>query len=231
MTLLDICEPLFQYVCRINRAGRKKGNMDYAVARAEVKGLFDEIRSKAAGDARLKSQFKAVELPLQFFVDSMIAESNLPFAQKWHKNRLAYDSNELAGDEKFFDLLEETLKDSSDEASERLSIYYTGIGLGFTGWYFGQPEYLRKKMLEISPRIRAYLQADTTARICGEAYEHTDVRNLIQPPSRMIGVIAIFFFVLLITTLVCNVYLFQDASKQLTDSLQQVIRQDKTLGQ
>ena len=47
----------------------------------------------------------------------------------------------------------------------------------------------------------------------------------------MIGVIAIFFFVLLITTLVCNVYLFQDASKQLTDSLQQVIRQDKTLGQ
>ena len=231
MTLLELCEPLFQYVCRLNRAGRKKGNVDYAVARAEVKGLFNEMRAKATVDPRLKPQFKVLELPLQFFIDSMIAESSLPFAQQWHKNRLAYDSNELAGDEKFFDLLEETLSDPSDEASERLVIYYTCIGLGFTGWYFGQPEYLRKKLLEISPRIRIHLQADTTARICNEAYDHTDMRNLIEPPSRMIGVIAICFLVILITTLASNYYLFQEASKQLTDSLQLLIQQDKTLGQ
>ena len=231
MTLLELCEPLFQYVCRLNRAGRKKGNVDYAVARAEVKGLLDEMRAKAIADPRLKTQFKALELPLTFFVDSMIAESNLSFAQQWHKNRLAYASNELAGDEKFFDLLEETLKDPSDEASERLVVFYTCIGLGFTGWYFGQPEYLRKKLLEISPRIRAYLQADTTTRICNEAYEHTDTRNLIEPPSRMIGAIAICFVVLLVTTLASNYYLFQEASKQLTDSLQLLIQKDKTLGQ
>ena len=36
----------------------------------------------------------------------MISESSLPFAAQWNQNRLAYERNELAGDEKFFDLLE-----------------------------------------------------------------------------------------------------------------------------
>jgi cytochrome bd-type quinol oxidase subunit 1 len=42
---------------------------------------------------------------------------------------------QLAGDEKFFDLLEETLNDSSEDASERLAVYYTCLGLGFMGMY------------------------------------------------------------------------------------------------
>ena len=38
------------------------------------------------------------------------SESTLPFAAQWNQNRLAYERNELAGDEKFFDLLEETIQ-------------------------------------------------------------------------------------------------------------------------
>ncbi len=231
MTLLDLCEPLFQYVCRLNRAGRKGGQVNFAVAREDIKGLLEQVQTKGASDPRLRMQAKAVDLPLIFFVDSMIAESGLPFAQEWHKKRLAYDRNELAGDEKFFDLLEETLKDSSEEASERLVIYYTCLGLGFTGWYFGQPEYLRKKMLEMATRIRRFLESDDTARICPEAYENTDTRDLIEPPTRNIGAIAIAFVVLMITTLVANYYLFQKASEQLTESLAAVMVQDKNLGQ
>src|SRR5207249_3023762 len=103
---------------------------------------------------RLASQLKKVELPLTFFVDSLIAESSLPFAAQWNQNRLAYDRNELAGDEKFFDLLDEDLKDQSEEASERLAVFYVCLGLGFSGIYFRQPELLRKNMLTIAPRIR-----------------------------------------------------------------------------
>jgi type IV/VI secretion system ImpK/VasF family protein len=231
MNLLDLCEPLFQYICRLNRAGRKSGQFEFAVARAEVKSLLDQIQSKAAGDPRLKNQAKAVELPLIFFVDSMIAESALPFAQEWHKKRLAYDRNELAGDEKFFDLLEETLRDSSEEASERLAVFYTCLGLGFTGWYVGQPEYLRKKMLEMATRIRHLLESDSTVRICPEAYENTDTRDLIEPPTQSIGAIAIGFVVLMLTTLAANYYLFHKASEELTDSLGVVLQQDKNLGQ
>lgn len=230
MTLLELCEPLFQYIARLNRAGRKGGQFDYTAARSEVKHLLEQVGSRAAGDPRLKPQAKAVELPLIFFVDSMLAESTLPFAAEWNKKRLGYERNELAGDEKFFDLLEETLKDPSDEASERLVIYYTCLGLGFTGWYFGQPEYLRKKMLEMAARLRRHIESDETMRICPEAYEHTDTRDLIEPPARNLGAIAIAFVVLMLTTIVANYYLFQKASRELTDSLAVVLAQDKNLG-
>jgi type VI protein secretion system component VasF len=222
MTLLELCEPLFQYICILNRAGRKGGNLEYPTVRAQVKALLEDLRNKALVDPRLKPQYALVEKPLIFFVDSMISESGLTFASKWHQNRLAYEFNELAGDEKFFDLFDETASNTSDEATERLGVYYTCIGLGFTGWYSGQPEYLRKRMLEIAPRLRGLIDSDATARICPEAY-HTDTRNLVEPPSRKMGAIAIVFVVFALTTMACNFFLFKNASDLLTNSLRQII--------
>ena len=59
-------------------------------------------------------------MPLIFFVDSLISESTLPFAAEWNRKRLAYERNELAGDEKFFDFLDETLAEKGPDADERL---------------------------------------------------------------------------------------------------------------
>src|SRR5436190_14942251 len=129
MTLLQLIEPLFQDMCRLNRLGRRTGgkstgdtelrkkgdttsfislsaatvtptgrgaNLDYSVARAEIKALFDDMMAKGASDLRLSQQARKMELPLIFFVDSMISESRLPFAGQWNQNRLAYDRQELA---------------------------------------------------------------------------------------------------------------------------------------
>jgi hypothetical protein len=132
MTLLQLTEPLFQHVCRLNRFSRRAGatksgggdttyislktespaaaasaaaktaSLDYTVARSEIKALFEDMMSKSASDMRVSQQARKVELPLLFFVDSMISESGLPFAAQWNQNRLAYDRQELAGDEKCF---------------------------------------------------------------------------------------------------------------------------------
>src|SRR5881396_2656096 len=142
MTVLELCEPVFEYICRLNRMARSSASADYGIVRAELK--------------------------------AMLAESRLKFAGQWHQNRLAYERKELAGDEKFFDLLEESMQDNSEEAAERLAFYYTCIGLGFTGMYSGQPEYLRKTMMTIAPRIRHRVDSDQTARICPEAYTGVD---------------------------------------------------------
>lgn len=231
MNLLELCEPLFQYVCILNRAGRKGGNLDFNTVHTRVKGVLDDLRGKASLDPRLKPQYQKIEHALIFFVDFMVAESGLSFARKWNDDRLAYSFNELAGDEKFFDLFDETAKEPGEEAAERLAIYYTCIGLGFTGWYAGQPEYLRKRMLEIAPRLRHLIESDSTLRVCPEAYENIDTRNLIQPPSSKMVVIAIIFVVFMLTTLACNFFMFQKASEQLTDSLNQIIAHDKDLPQ
>lgn len=234
MTLLELCEPLFQRVCLLNRMARtgvsSAAGGDYQALRAEMQGVFDGIRKQAATDGGLAKQWDQLELPLIFFVDSMIAESRLPVASQWNRNRLAYERKELAGDEKFFDLLDETLADPSDEASGRLAIFYLCMGLGFSGWYAGQPEYLRKKMLEIAHRIGKSMETDPAVRLCPEAYEGVDTRNLVQPPATRIAGIAVIFVGLCLIFLAVDIFLYRQASMALTDSLSAIISQENPEG-
>ncbi|MGN6366881.1 MAG: DotU family type IV/VI secretion system protein [Phycisphaerae bacterium] len=198
-TLLDLCEPLFQYICRLNRSARKGGNYELSQVQSEIHSLLTEARSKAVG-ANLSQQWEQVELPLIFFCDFMIKESPLPWAREWKE--LAFERKEMAGDEKFFDLLEETLKDRSPAANDRLAVFYCCMGLGFTGWYTGQPEYLRRKMKEIAARLQAAGQFTETQKICPDAYEKVDTRDLIEPPGTklvgigiaLVGLLIVFFF-------------------------------------
>jgi type VI protein secretion system component VasF len=243
MTLLELVEPLFQYVCRLNRVARKSGNtptggssvdtaffskgtraisLDYSFVRNEIKGLLEELQQKASSDFRLSSQMKKMELPLTFFVDSLIAESSLPFAAEWNQNRLAYERNELAGDEKFFDLLEEELKDQSEEASERLAVFYICLGLGFMGVHFRQPELLQRTMFSIAPRIRRWLDADEMARICPDAYEGVDTRDLTEPPNRKILVISLIFLCLTAAAIVAYCWLYFSSKQELTSSFKAI---------
>jgi type IV/VI secretion system ImpK/VasF family protein len=226
MTLPELCEPLFQEVCRLNRLGRKGNSGDYALARSEIKGLFTQMVEKSKADLRLSQQYQKVELALTFFVDSIISDSALPFANQWNKNRLAYEKNELAGDEKFFDLLDETIADNKEDAMERLVIFYTCLGLGFTGWYQGQPEFLRKKMNEIQPRIRTLLDTDETGLICPDTYQSTNTANLPLPLGSSLVPITIAFVGLVIVVLAANVVLFKHSSQELNRALDAIQTHD-----
>ncbi|MBV9391978.1 MAG: DotU family type IV/VI secretion system protein [Verrucomicrobia bacterium] len=235
MTILEACEPIFTKVCLLNRLGRQgTGFIGFDQIRLEVKTLFESVAKAAAADPALKVQWDKVELPLIFFVDSMISESGLQIAGEWHRKRLAYERKELAGDEKFFDSLDENLKDPSDEASQRLLVYYTCIGVGFAGWYAGQPEYLRGKMLDISQRVRTAMDLppvarsqEKPARICPEAYEGVDTRDLVQPPASNLGGILILFLGLCLIVFTVEIYLFRSASLSLTESLSAITAQER----
>jgi type VI protein secretion system component VasF len=256
VTLLELCEPLYQYICRLNRAGRLTAggarpvgkptgetafftkpvasgaaggrglSLDYGVVRAEMKALLEDIQQKAAGDFRLASQAKKLELPLVFFVDSLISESLLPFAAQWNQGRLAYERNELAGDEAFFDIVEETLKETGEEAAERLAVLYLCMGLGFTGINFRQPEYLRRTMLAIAPRIRHYMDSDLASKICPEAYEAVDTRNLVQPASNRLAVVGILFLCFTLAVIVSYVWIYRSASTGLRGAIGEVLKHE-----
>lgn len=228
MTLLELTEPLFQYICMLNRIARNPGgeNVSMEALRPVITGMFDSMKEQAEPDARLSTQYKRMEMPLFFFVDSIISESSLSLAPKWNKNRLAYERNELAGDEKFFDLLDETLNEKGSEADERLEVYYACLGLGFQGWYAGQPEYLRKKMGLISQRIGRVLDVDQRSHICPEAYQHTDARNLVERPGVKILTIGVAFAGLCLVVLAVNFFLFRTASQGLANALREILQHD-----
>lgn len=217
MRLHELCEPLFQYVCRLNRSARKGVGLEPNLVRTDIQALFSEMRGRASSEAGLADQFAKVELGLIYFVDFMIKESSLAFAGQWKE--LAHDQGKMAGDEEFFDLLDETLRDPSEAASERLTVYYTCLGLGFTGFYTGQPEYLRKKMMEIQARVRSVMDQDVSSRICPEAYEHVDTRPLNLPPLRNLKGMVLVLVAVVLSVLVANWWMYARAASSLKESL------------
>lgn len=226
MTLLEVCEPWFQYVCRLSRSARKGGQYDAMSVRSDLKGLLEDMKNRAASSGELTAQYEKVRMPLIFFADFMIKESDLTFAREWQE--LAREDGEHAGDEKFFDLLDETLADKSPQASERLAVYYTAIGLGFTGFYTGQPEYLRKVMTEMSSRIRDKIDLSDSSRICPEAYEHVNTANLIEPPGAKLVGIVIGFVGLIIVLFITNIMLFQQSRSDLGEALDTIRTEAQT---
>ena len=56
MTLLDLCEPLFQYICTLSREARGGGRRGFNDVRADVKRLLDELKQKAGSNVQLAAQ-------------------------------------------------------------------------------------------------------------------------------------------------------------------------------
>jgi type IV/VI secretion system ImpK/VasF family protein len=224
MSLLEIYEELFQYICRLNRAAKTDAHPEFARVRAEVKTMLDEITRNASGDVRVLNQVKRLELPVIFFVDNLICTSRLKFAAQWDENRLAKEKNELAGDERFFDFLDQDLSDTSEEAAERLSIYYACLGLGFMGMYQMQPEQIRTYIDRIFPRIRQWIDVDPRGKVTEDAYRCTDTRMLTEPPSRRIIFVAVLFVFLALTVLSVIYGLYVGAAHDLTVSIGQILK-------
>jgi type VI protein secretion system component VasF len=226
MNLVTLCEPLFQYVCLVNRMGRKGAPPDYSDVRNTTKELFQKMTEKAKGDVALASQYAQVELPLLFFVDSMFSEGPLPWAAEWNRKRMANDRDELAGDEKFFDLLQLAEAQPGNAADERLTIYYTCIGLGFSGWYSGQPEYLRRKMNDLLPRVRTFVDADEAGLVTPDTYQHTNTINLPLPMSaRMMPTLIVVCGSILLLIAV-NYFSFRNSSQEMNQALDSILSRD-----
>ncbi len=228
-TLVDICDPLFQYITRLNRLARKGGLVDAGQVRSEIRSLLAEIKLKCDGTPGMAEQFAKVRLPLIYFADFMVRDSALPFASSWKS--LAEEEGKLGGDQLFWQHLDETLAESSEAATQRLAVYYTCIGLGFTGFNIGQPDVLRRKMLEISARIKPMMDADENSRVTPEAYESVDTRQLQQPVAGSIMGWVIALVSMSVALVVGNFVLYGHAKDSIEQSLNQITEAPATGGE
>ncbi|HSI36523.1 MAG: DotU family type IV/VI secretion system protein [Phycisphaerae bacterium] len=223
MQLTELCEPVFQYACLLNRSARKgKGHAPEQV-RADVQGILARLRVQAQSDAKLGALYARAEPVLVYFLDATVRQSNLPYAGQWPG--LAQEAD---GDEKFFDLLDDALRDPSRDAQELLKVFYTCLGLGFAGWYAGQPEVLRKRMLDIAAKVRSVTESVHASRIVPEAYEHVNTSNLADPPGVSLVGIGVVLVGLLAVLFAANVYLYRSSSAKLNDAIQQVLESGGT---
>ena len=117
-----------------------------------------------------------------------------------------------------------------EEAAERLAVFYTCLGLGFVGWNTGQPEVIKRKMVELAPRIRNFVESDDSAKICPDAYKHTNTANLPLPVGTKLLGIVILFVGLVLVVAVANIILFQESSSNLYQALDSVRKNDPAAG-
>jgi len=140
--LEKLCNPVFQCVCNYWQLGRVTDIVDRERFRNDITGILEEAGNKARRDPRLEQEFARIEKPLVFFIDYMVKEGRFPFREDWWE--LARNYNELSGDEKFFDLLNETLNYPDSENS--FALFYIMLGLGFDGAYRYNQKYIEQCM-------------------------------------------------------------------------------------
>jgi type VI protein secretion system component VasF len=209
MTLSELCDPLFLEICRLNRLARKGAgaSCDPGSVSAQIEGILEKVKSGAAADVALQNQYHLVERPLVYFVDFMISESQLPWAHGWPSlEEKLFD--ELVGQQKFFELLDATMADASPAAAERLEVFYTCLGLGFTGFYSDDPQFIRKKMLEIKARILRTVETDPSARIVPESALHANTSTLYEPPGRGLTILGLALVALILVLLGVNFWFY-----------------------
>lgn len=233
----DLVEPLFLYICRLNRVARNQlkvasstsapfSNLgsSFEQTRADIDRILNTMQADSAQDAVLARQFERVQRPLVYFVDSIIAGSSLPYRDRWLDYPLAAERwNELGGDAKFFLELDECLKDATEEATERLVFFYTCLGLGFAGMHAGSPLELDLLMQRINQRIRRrWLSRTLEKRICPECYEHTDKSDLPKPSRDSIVTIAILWASGLALLFIAYLFTYKSSSSELMALVQQL---------
>ena len=222
MNLLELCEPTFLFVCKINRIYRSGGKLAVEKVKAEIADLRGEIQSiLIQEDSILNQQFESIELAYIYFIDSMLVASGMT---EWNTERIAVNEfNRRAGDNEFFDLLYDAEAEVGEDADSKLAFYYCCIGLGFTGMYEDDPKQLHEIMQRLEPRVRIFMDRDVISRITPEAYSHNLEMN-VSPESgtrylgllflAIGGVFAIMFSIF---------YLYFDAFSSLSKVLTKII--------
>lgn len=220
-SLVELCDPLFQYVCRLNRVARKGGLVEAGQLRTELKSLLADTRHACESVPGMGEQFGKVRLPLIYFMDFMVRESALPFARSW-KHLQEEEAREIVGDEKFFVLLDQTLAEQGDAANQRLAVFYCAIGLGFTGIHLNEPDVLRRKMLEISGRIRGMVDTEDSSKVTPEAYQNVREDVLQKPVAQGIATWMIALVGMAVLFVVGSYVGYNSAVSEIKESLSKI---------
>jgi type VI protein secretion system component VasF len=221
MNLLQLCEPTFLYVCKVNRIYRKGGKLDVATVKADVDDLRESIQAALVQeDSALNRQFEAIELSLVYFVDSMLVDAGL---NEWNQCRVAVNEyNRRAGDNEFFDFLEDAEAETGEDADAKLAFYYCCLGLGYTGMYQDDLDRLHEIMRRLEPRVRPFMDRDVISRITPEAYKH-NMEIVVSPDAvpRYLGLLLLAGGTVL-AILISIIYLYFDAFSGLAQVLSKI---------
>lgn len=219
--LVDCCEELFQYVMRVNRACKldPASHPQPDTVRADLQRLLADAQGCASKDPVMARAMEHTRLALYFFVDSMLLSGTWSHAGRWKP--LQYDLNERGGDDKFWELFDAALARSGEDADQAVEVFYTMVGLGFTGSYEGMHDLLRDRMNQAWARVQKRM-GSVERRLSPEAYAYTREETLnLNPAGSLLrcGLILLIGLATLIGATWAVVNQARDEVRQITNTL------------
>lgn len=191
--LIELVDPIFQFICRMHRVDREGRDLVCSNVRSECEKVVGGIEKNARNNTVLQRQYQKLKDPILWYVDYWFGSSGefRSVRSEWNRDRMGEYPDDgdvvLSGDEAFFDELDKALKEdsSNEEVNEQLAFFYTAIGLGFQGPYFKSiPEHedtLRSYMDRLYPRVQKYVDSSVNSKVTPECYNYTDKRDFISP--------------------------------------------------
>lgn len=218
--LEQLCRPVLLRVCEYWCYAKSGAPMDAGEFRQKIDNDLNEIKLKCEKNPNLNRDFERVERALIFFIDYIIKEGNYPFSRSWVE--MARDYNELSGDEKFFDLLSDTLDDP--DSSERLKFFYLLMGLGFDGCYHKDPEFLERKMRLCATRFPMENTLHETALFSPKEVELSITRQRGKTLLSLILILAVCFAA---GSFAFNYFKFSQATSSFRNSLKHAVEKSR----
>jgi type VI protein secretion system component VasF len=220
----ELCRPVLGALCnywQLNQAGIPPSMEQF---RENLEASLEDAKRSAAADPALNRDYERIERPLVFFIDYMVKEGSFPFNRDWRE--LGRNYNELSGDEKFFNLLEDALKDG--RAHNTLPLFYTMLGLGFEGTYGNDPGYIEKAMRECAARFPGEfdIREEPLVKVAVEQRLAGLKKSRVLRPLR-VGIV--LSLLLLGVSLIVNFTVFLNATRPFRESLSAAAAQTREI--
>jgi type VI protein secretion system component VasF len=210
----ELCRPVLSTLCnywQLNQAGYPPAVEKF---REDITAALEDAKQNAAVDTGLSREYERIERPLVFFIDFMVKEGNFPFNRDWRE--LGRNYNELSGDEKFFNLLSDALRDN--KAQNTIPLFYTMLGLGFEGAYIHNHGHIEKTMKECAVHFPGELdiREEPIVKVAVDKRLAGLKKGRALRPLRMILFLSVLF---LVASLIVNFTVFFDTTLPFRESL------------
>lgn len=145
----DLLQPLLSKLCEFYAFKQVGKEVPYELLYGTLKSELNALSLRCSASPLLQQRYAQIEQVVVFFIDYTVKEGQFSYSEQYEEMARAF--HEFSGDEKFFDLLEATLKQGTD--LELLRLFYILLGLGFDGIFKRERSYVHELMHQIKERL------------------------------------------------------------------------------
>jgi type VI protein secretion system component VasF len=205
--LYNLVNPILQKICKCYAFKESGYEISYQTIDNEIRDLIRVARQKSLQDSVLAEKFNQIERPLVFFIDYFFIENSFSYSREYEP--LAHVYNELSGDEKFFDMLNDSLSKKEIDI-DVIEIFYIMLGLGFDGAFKREPKEVMRYINRCSELLS--IEFDPTKEIlCPELLKKKNTRlednysffSVEYLKSHLVLILSVITFGLFILNLIC----------------------------